>query len=301
LADLCRQDYAGEVEILVVEETDVPSPPQGVRYLPIPIRNLGIAHARNLAWQHATHALVVYVDDDCRVSAEWLRKLVAPFADPTVLGVQGGVTVPEGTSAAGWAETLLGFPGGGLQRVVLAAGQWQATREVSTLNAAYRQAAIAATGGFHTEARWGGEDYVLAKRVAEQGKLLFVPEALVRHVARAKWSALWRWFVRRGRAEMTLIQARLIGHEYRRYVVRASLLLKLVGAGVLSVWLGYAPWCILLGGFVILAWWRTRWALRQPEVPLLAWVMVPVVKCIMDVAADMGRLRALCQYVRRNA
>lgn len=298
LADLRRQTYAGGLEILVVEETDTPSPPQGVRYLPIPVRNLGIAYARNLAWQHAKHAVVVYVDDDCRVSPEWLGKLVAPFADPTVLGVQGGVTVPAGTSAAGWAETLLGFPGGGLQRVVLAAEQWQATREVSTLNAVYRKAAIVAAGGFRTEAHWGGEDYVLAKQVAEQGTLLFVPEALVRHVAREKWPALWRWFVRRGRAEIALVHAGLVGREYWRYVWRASFALKLAGAGLLSAWVGYAPLYVLLGVFVVSAWWHTRWALRQPEVPWLAWVMVPAVKCIMDVAADMGRLRELWRYAR---
>ncbi|RME57937.1 glycosyltransferase family 2 protein, partial [Candidatus Parcubacteria bacterium] len=128
LEDLRRQDYDGDVQIVVVEETDDPRPVEGTDYVPHPVRNLGIAHARNLALEHARHNLIVFVDDDCRVAPDWLGRLLAPLLeDDAVLGVQGGVTVPEGTNAIGWAESLLGFPGGGVTRIRRSAGQAQDT------------------------------------------------------------------------------------------------------------------------------------------------------------------------------
>ncbi|MDQ6959167.1 MAG: glycosyltransferase family A protein, partial [Mariprofundaceae bacterium] len=90
LADLRAQDYDGKHEIIVVEETDDPRPPEGVNYVPHPVLNKGIAFARNLAIEHAAHDLIVFVDDDCRVETDWLRRLVRPLDDPQLLGVQGG-------------------------------------------------------------------------------------------------------------------------------------------------------------------------------------------------------------------
>ncbi|HXH64057.1 MAG TPA: glycosyltransferase, partial [Mariprofundaceae bacterium] len=239
LADLRQQSYGGEVEIVVVEETDDPRPPAGVKYVPLPVRNLGIAYARNQAVQAAAHELLVFVDDDCRVAPEWLEKLLAPFAEPDVLGVQGGVTVPDGTNAVGWAESLLGFPGGGIARVRQAQGRTQPTREVSTLNAAYRRTALIEAGGFPESARFGGEDYLLAKRVAGHGRLLFVPDAMVRHAARGSLPAIWRWFVRRGWAEIGLLRGGLAPAGFKGFMLRSSLLLKL-GIVLLTVpWLGW--------------------------------------------------------------
>jgi GT2 family glycosyltransferase len=293
LADLKGQDYGGVVEIVVVEETDDPRPLQGVRYVPLPGQNRGIAYARNRAIDLASQDLVVFVDDDCRVAPNWLQRLLAPFADAAVLGVQGGVTVPDGTNAIGWAESLLGFPGGGISRVHHAHGQDQDTLEVSTLNAAYRRSAVLQAGGFPEPARLGGEDYLLAKRVATHGHLLFVPEAVVKHAARGSLPAIWRWFVRRGRAEIELIRAGIAPQGYGQYLVRASFSLKLAVALATVLWLGWWLPLLLLLGTAAMTCWRLRWALTDREIPTAAYAVAPLVRLVMDLANDVGRLRTM--------
>ena len=297
LADLRAQNYAGNMQTVVVEETDDPRLPPGVDYVPHPVRNLGIAFARNLALEHASHDLVVFVDDDCRVARGWLQSLVTPLDDLQVLGVQGGVTVPKGTNAIGWAETLLGFPGGGVTRIHHSGGRIQETREVSTLNAAYRKQALLDAGGFDAAARLGGEDYLLAKKVARQGRLLFVPSALVRHAARGSIPAIWRWFMRRGTAEIDLWWHGLAADGFGGWLIRSSVGLKLLCVLLLWPWFEFWPVALLLIVYVMLAWWRMRWCLHGRVtgcvVPWAAFAVVPAVKLCMDLAADAGRLNRL--------
>lgn len=152
-------------EIVVVEETAHPKPIDGTRYIAHPIANLGIPFARNLALANATGQIIVFVDDDCILADSWLDALIEPILeDKTVVGTQGGVTVPETSNAIGWAESLLGFPGGGITRVLQANGQHRRTKEVSTLNCAYRRLVLEKTGGFNERLKVGGEDYLLAKQ-----------------------------------------------------------------------------------------------------------------------------------------
>jgi len=291
LYDLREQDYADDMQIIVVEETDDPRPLEGVDYIPHPMKNMGIAYARNLAVAHAKHEIVVFVDDDCRMDEGWLSALVGPLLeDEAVLGAQGGVTVPEGTNAIGWAETLLGFPGGGVTRIHQSGGKAQVTIEVSTLNAAYRKQAVLQAGGFSEAARLGGEDYLLAKRVTEMGRLLFVPDAVVQHAARGSFVAIWRWFMRRGMAEAALWRAGL-APDFASFMLRASIVVKLLPLLVLVPWVGW--WLPLLLPVMIIGttWWRLRWAWRDGEVPVPAVMLAPMVRMVMDMAADVGRFK----------
>lgn len=294
LEDLRAQDYPAEVQIVVVEETEDPRPPKDVVYVPHPVRNLGIAHARNVALEHASHEVLVFVDDDCRVAPDWLDRLLAPLlGDEAVLGVQGGVTVPEGTNAIGWTETLLGFPGGGLARIHASGGRIQETIEVSTLNAAYRKRAVLDAGGFDEAARLGGEDYLLAKRVAQKGKLLFVPDAVVKHKARGSLAAIWCWFMRRGMAETELVRAGLAPRGYPAFMLRSSLLFKL-GLLFLAVpWLGWWMPALLPAAVAAVTWRRAAWTLKRSEIPVAAWILSPAIRLFMDASTDMGRIKAM--------
>jgi GT2 family glycosyltransferase len=291
LGDVRKQDFAGEYEIVVVEETDDPQAPEDVVYVPHPMKNLGIAYARNMSVKHAKHDILVFIDDDCRVQTDWLSLLVAPLEDEQVLGVQGGVVVPEGTNALGWAENLLGFPGGGITRVVQANGKVQETKEVSTLNACYRKSAVEAAGGFSSHARFGGEDYLLAKQIAEQGKLLFNPLALVQHEARGGLPAIWHWFVRRGRAEYDLWQSGLAPYRYGKWMLQSSPTLKFLPLLLLCYWSVF-PLLLFLGLMIGLNWWRFRWVLSNDGIPNLAWFYLPMVRLTMGFATDVGRFKA---------
>jgi len=292
LNDLHRQKFRGEFEIVVVEETDDPAPPPGVRYVPHPLRNKGIAFARNLSLEHADHDLLVFVDDDCRVEPDWLERLTTPFDDQKILGVQGGVAVPDTTGGIGWAESLLGFPGGGITRVFQAKGEIQKTTEISTLNAAYRKDAVITAGGFSDQARFGGEDFLLAREVAKQGSLYFVPDAEVKHEARGNLGAIWQWFVRRGKAEVGIMMAGLAPAGYGRFLVGASLLLKLLILLVLIPWLGVWPLLLFPLIYIGRLWYRFRWVFSQSRIPSASVWVLPLVKVSMDLASDVGRTKA---------
>lgn len=291
LSDLADQDYLGAVEIVVVEETDSPRKIPGVVYVPHPILNKGIAFARNLSVQHASHDLLVFVDDDCRVSPDWLSKLVVPFEDETVLGAQGGVTVPEDTNAIGWAETLLGFPGGGYSRIIKSDGEIHDTLEISTLNAVYRKSVILEVDGFSNAARFGGEDFLLARKVAERGRLVFIPQAEVRHEARGSMAAIWYWFMRRGKAEFEINQANLAPTGYGSWMLRSSASIKIFPFILLCYW-SLIPILGLLAGIALVNWWRFYWVIFHKNIPRSAWFVLPWVKLSMGVATDVGRFKA---------
>ena len=294
LADLVRQKYPKQaMEVVVVEETDTPRPLKGVRYIPIPIRNLGFAHVRNVAWRHATHDIVVYIDDDCRVSSDWLQKLLTPFTDLSVLGIQGGVTVPDSTNAIGWAESLLGFPGGGIKRVWQANEETQETKEISTLNCAYRRRVIAEVDGFDEQLKYGGEDYLLAKQVCNHGGCLFVPDALVNHKTRGNLFKIWHWFVRRGRAEIALIRTGKQKDITFSTVSRSSVAIKLCPlflTGLVSLkWMFFV---LLISALAYGCYQYVRYftAWKASGASFMALAILPVVKISMDAAMDSGRL-----------
>lgn len=294
--DLKAMDTIHSFDIVVVEETDAPRPIAGVRYIAHAVKNLGFAHARNLSIAQAKGDIVVFVDDDCQIREGWLDNLLRPFVDETVIGAQGGVVVPGDTNAIGWAESLLGFPGGGVRRVVDSGGSMQETMEVSTLNSAYRRDIVQAVGGFSYRLKWGGEDYLLAKKACRHGRCLFVPDALVAHRTRGNFLSIWDWFVRRGRAEVGVVRSREYAEAGWSSVLRSSLLLKLLLLSMLGLffsmgWL-YAL-LLFLPFYSLLQYYRIYPVWRRSGAPFLALVMVPPVKLTMDLAADVGHLKGI--------
>ena len=287
------------VEIVVVEETDAGDPIAGVKYVSHPLANRGIGYARNLALKHAAGDILVFVDDDCKVLQGWLEKLIQPLlADDGVLGVQGGVTVPEQSNTIGWAETLLGFPGGGLKRIIEAGGKWQETRNVSTLNCAYRKSIIEQIGGFDESLAAGGEDNLLAKMVCRHGRCILAPEAVVTHEPRGCLRKIWGWFVSRGRSDIELIRTRKLDQANVINLIRGSLSVKILGFGVVLFFASYlvklslllACALILYFLFQILRYYKA-WRLSRCALSVL--LIIPIVKITMDIAADYGRLQRL--------
>ena len=281
-------------EVVVVEETDIPLPINGVDYVPHPIANHGIPYARNLALAHANGDIIVFLDDDCTIHRGWLDTLLEPFRDDSVVGVQGGVTVPNGTNAIGWAESILGFPGGGIRRVIQAKGEMQDTREISTLNCAYRASVVEKIGGFEKDLKFTGEDYILAKRACRFGRCLFVPNAIVSHQARGGFRQIWHWFTRRGRAEIDVIRVDKQNNITVWTVLRGSLCTKLallLALGLFVTNLVTLLFVLSLVFFFSLQYARYYKAWRHSKATLKALVLLPIVKITMDAAMDWGRIR----------
>jgi GT2 family glycosyltransferase len=286
-------------EIIVVEETDNPVPIEGTIYIPHPVANRGIPYARNLALAHAGGDIIVFLDDDCIIHSNWLETLLAPFQDKSVVGVQGGINVPKDTNVIGWVETILGFPGGGIRRVLESEGRNQETREISTLNCAYRRWVIDKIGGFEKKLKITGEDYILAKKACEYGKCLFVPDAMVSHEARGDLKKIWSWFVRRGRAEVDVIRTGAQKDITLRTVLKGSLVVKfcILTIIILLFFIYFSCWPILL--FLTIAvllfhaiqFTRYYKAWKISAAPLMTLLLLPGIKLWMDTAMDWGRLR----------
>jgi GT2 family glycosyltransferase len=283
-------------DIVVVEETDAPRPIEGVHYVSHPVKNLGFPYARNLSVKESSGEILVFVDDDCRIRDGWLDNLVEPFKDPSIVGVQGGVVIPKGSNAVGWAESLLGFPGGGIRRILDAGGLLQPTIELSTLNSAYRRWVIDAAGGFDPRLRLGGEDYLLAKKVCRLGTCLFVPTALVSHRVRGDLPGIWQWFVRRGTAEIAVVRTREYAGANWMAVLKSSLLFKLAILLIAGFMVSFPATSLLLAVlilYVILQYGRFYSTWKNSSGPLSSFLVLPFVKLIMDTATDAGRLKGV--------
>lgn len=291
---LRNMDTHYPTEVVVVEETDNPHPLTGVRYVSHPIANRGIPYARNIAIANASGNLVAFLDDDCIISKDWLNLLLKPFEDPSVVGVQGGVAAPGSSGAIGWAESVLGFPGGGIRRVCQARSKLQETTEISTLNCAYRKWVFDKVGGFNESLLYGGEDYLFAKKACEQGRCVFVPDALVFHHPRENLVKIFLWLYRRGKAEFNLARTGWQAREFFSYWLRSSLILKILlvfGLGSLvSASLSIFGACLVV--YYIITFLR-YYKFRGYGVPLAAFLILPLVKIVMDLGIDCGRFRSL--------
>ncbi len=71
--------------------------------------NLNFALGCNLGFGATRGAIVVFLNNDTRVQAGWLRTLVAPLADPTIGAVQPKLIFPDGTIQS--FGTVLGAQG----------------------------------------------------------------------------------------------------------------------------------------------------------------------------------------------
>jgi cellulose synthase/poly-beta-1,6-N-acetylglucosamine synthase-like glycosyltransferase len=124
--------------------------------------------------------LVAFTDADCVPDPEWLRRLVTSLSEG-VVGV-GGRIVNE--SETFWQRSI----DGALDTVIGSANSVQgrmfpAQRFVSSIsgsNSLYRRSDLLAVGGFRTDLVTT-EDTELNRRLLARGRLLYVPNAIVRH------------------------------------------------------------------------------------------------------------------------
>ena len=291
-------DAGRDAEIVVVEEVEAPRPVPGVRYVHLPPMGLGFGYARNVGVREAQGDILAFIDDDCVAEAGWLESLTAPLCDdPKVLGVAGAVLVRD-CNLIGYAENILGFPGGGLRYRDGAGGRVVPTRHLSSCNCAYRREAILQAGGFVEGARLGGEDFLLAEKVSALGFCVYAPEAVVYHRPRGRLGAILRWFARRGESEIALLGATAARGSFLRFLVRSSWTLRaLLLLGVLIAWPRLVflapPAAILYAGAIL---WRFRFARTYPT-HRNAWWLVPIVKVTMDLGTELGRWKALLRGI----
>jgi len=138
------------------------------------------AGACEVGVRNAVGELVAFTDADCVPAPDWLETLASNLQDG-VVGV-GGRIVSEGDTFWQQAvdaalDTILGSANSVQGRM------FRAKRFVSSIsgsNSLYRRRDVVEVGGFRTDLVTT-EDTELNRRLLARGKLLYVPEAVIRH------------------------------------------------------------------------------------------------------------------------
>jgi len=162
----------------------------------VPFDQPNISAARNLGLVAAAGEVVAFIDDDAVPEPQWLRHLVAPFANPDVAAAGGFVLGRNGISfqwQSGTVDRRL-FPGPlpvDEHQPSLHRGQAGVAVEIKGVNCAYRRAGLMGLGGFDPALRYYLDETELNLRLAAiGGTTAIVPGARVHHAKAA--SALRR-------------------------------------------------------------------------------------------------------------
>ena len=165
----------------------------------------GVSGNRNTGAFHTHTPLIAFLDDDTIAATNWLGSLVAPFADPEVVGTGGGISPAwEGSRPKWMPDEFLWAVGGSY------AGMPTTTapiRNVWSASMVVRRETFMAVGGFRTGfGKLGGqnrpEDTELCLRMSSLGggTWMYVPDAVIRHAVPASAST-FSFFLRRCYAE----------------------------------------------------------------------------------------------------
>ncbi len=303
IASLKGLQYPSEkFEIVVVQETDDPQPIDGVEYIPIPRENRGMGYTRNIGVKNASHDVVAFTDDDCLVEPDWLVELVRPLDKAGgVVGVAGAVKVKD-CNLVGYSENVLGFPGGGALYLHQSGGTLRDTSCLSTCNCAYYKDEIFAVGGFDESLRFGGEDYVLGKAVSSRNRCVYSPAAAVYHKTRGNLKAIFHWFVRRGRAEIVLFKVDENPGGLIKWMLGSSITIKALFALVLLLILRLPVFLIFMLIPFYYSWiaFRFRFSYQHFNGSWGILLLTPIVKIVMDLGMDSGRISGFWQGLHRS-
>jgi cellulose synthase/poly-beta-1,6-N-acetylglucosamine synthase-like glycosyltransferase len=146
----------------------------------------GVSGNRNTGAYHVRTPLIAFLDDDVTAGPNWLAQLVAPFADPQVVGTGGAIKPVWEKERPVWVpdEFLWAFGGSytGMPTTV------STVRNVWSASMVVRRDAMLAVGGFRTDFGKVGdrsrpEDTELCLRMAEaaNGRWVYVPQSVIHH------------------------------------------------------------------------------------------------------------------------
>lgn len=132
-------------------------------------------------WREAAHDLLVISDSDVRVSPDYLREIVKPFANPKV-GMS--TCIYRGLAAGGFWTKLeaLGFSVEMTSGVIVAEMLERGMKFALGPTMVVRRACIEALGGFRFMADYCADDYILGSQVAESGMGVVLSHHNIDHV-----------------------------------------------------------------------------------------------------------------------
>jgi ceramide glucosyltransferase len=204
----CQQDYpdfelifgvadATDPAVAVVKRLQRDCPTRSIRLVVAPTkrtnRKAGLLHVMSA---HARHGILVVSDSDMRVTPDYLRRVVAPLADPSIGLVtclfrgRQAVTFTARLEALYWGATFL--------PLVVVARRVLRMRFALGSTLALRREDLLRLGGFAAVAEYLVDDYQVGARIADLGLKVYLSDYIVENVLgpttfRAQWDREVRW------------------------------------------------------------------------------------------------------------
>ncbi|NJM39419.1 MAG: glycosyltransferase [Anaerolineae bacterium] len=204
LDSIMQLDYPKDrLEVIVVDNNSKDETPEIVKQYPVKLvferEKQGPHQATNTGLREAGGEIIAFTDSDCYVSPDWLRKLVAPFANPDVVATGGKIDAytPD-SQVEKYLQRRFASQNG-----LRIADDFPAS--LLTANAAYRAEAVRVAGCFN-ENLYTGAEVDLAWRVQWQtGKqVVYVPDAVIYHKFSPGLKRLFRHYHIYGYSEIIL-------------------------------------------------------------------------------------------------
>lgn len=160
-------------------------------------KHKGPAAARNLGVRHSSGEIILFTDADCVPPRDWIRNMIKPFEDESVVGVSGTYkTLNKKSLIARFAGYEIADRHKRMEKM-------ERIDFVGTFSAGYRKNIFLKFRGFYTGfPTSSGEDPELSFRIAKRGyKIVFNPKAFVYHnhpdtllkyLKQKFWRGYWR-------------------------------------------------------------------------------------------------------------
>ena len=202
LDSIKNQDYAGEYEVIVVDNASTDNTAQIARDWGANVvyeSKQSPAAARQKGAEIATGRIIAFIDADTRAPTHWLSTIVWRFlCDPDLVSLSG----PYAYADAGKFSKITSYIGNvfsiitdQLFRRVFGKGS-----AIWGCNFAVRRSAFWQVGGFDTDIKFYGEEYELSLRLRRTGRGSIMPRLFVLTSARrlkriGVVNQYWNWMV----------------------------------------------------------------------------------------------------------
>ena len=202
LASIRDQDYAGEYEVIVVDNASTDNTAQIAHDWGAKVvceSKQSPACARQKGAEAATGRIVAFIDADTQAPAHWLSTIVWRFLGlPEMVAVSG----PYAYGDAGKFARITSYVGNFLSIIIdqLFRKVFDKGGAIWGCNFAVRRSALMQVGGFDTSIKFYGEEYELSLRLKKAGKECIMPRLFVlTSVRRLKRIGVvnqyWNWMV----------------------------------------------------------------------------------------------------------
>lgn len=202
LESIGKQDYAGEYEVIVVDNASTDNTAKiaidwGAKVVYESKRSP--ACARQKGAETATGEIIAFIDADTQAPTHWLSTIVSRFVQkPEVVAVSG----PYAYFDAGRFSKIISYTGNFINIIIdqLFRKAFKKGGAIWGCNFAVRRSAFWEVGGFDTNIRFYGEEYELSLRLRKVGKGDIIPRLFVLTSARRLKrigivNQYWNWIV----------------------------------------------------------------------------------------------------------